>query len=270
MNGDGDTTASTRIVPAKHICFDRAALVDAGVLPDGQHQEMISQQFRRIKRPVLQCAFDENLQVGNNANIIMIASALPGAGKSFCSLSLANSIATERDFGAVLVDADVLKPGLTRAFGLDDQIGLIDYLADPAIGVADVLVATDMNDVIIIPAGRSHPQATELLASQRMHKFVAALSETFPRHTIILDTPPLLLTNEAQVLAETAGQIVLIIESRVSSQESVMQALSMLDRSKPINAILNKSRGASKGGYQGDGYGYYPYKGRSDYNATAD
>ncbi len=239
-------------IPAKN-------LVDGGLLPSAEDVDVISQQFRRIKRPILQAAFQADLPIGENANVIMIASAMPGAGKSFSAFNLSQSIALERDFGALLVDADVLKPGLSRSFGLQDHIGLIDYLVDPSIVLEDILVQTNYGGVIVIPAGRKHSEATELLASQRMKDLVSLLAREFKNRAIIFDMPPLLLTSEAQVLAEQAGQIVLVIEARVSSRESVVRALGLLDRQKPINAILNKSRSAAGSGYQNDDYGYYPY-----------
>ena len=231
--------------------------------PGENDVELIEQQFRRIKRPILQSAFESQLPIGDHANVIMMASALPGAGKSFCSWNLAQSIAIERDVGAVLVDADVLKAGISRCLDLQDRAGLIDYLINPSIEIGDILVATDLHDIVIIPSGRKHPEATELLASRRMQNLVALLSDEYRSRAVIFDTPPLLMTNEAQVLAEQMGQIALIIEARVSSQDSVMRALGMLNRDKPINAILNKSRSAAYGGYRSDYYGYYPYRGRS-------
>jgi len=92
-----------------------------------------------------------------------------------------------------------------------------------------------------------------------MQDLVALLSAQYKNRTILFDTPPLLITNEAQVLATNMGQIVLVIEARVSSQDSVMRALGRLDHQKPINAILNKSRNAAGDGYQSDDYGYYSY-----------
>jgi len=237
-------------------------LEKSGLSPNKEDREIIAQQFRRIKRPILQAAFEVDLPTGGNANIVLMASALPGAGKSFCVYNLAQSIAIERDVGAMLVDADVLKRGISQNFGLQDHIGLIDYLLDPTIELADILVATDVNDIVVIPAGRKHPQATELLASRRMQDLVALLSTQYQSRAVIFDTPPLLITNEAQVLAENMGQIVLVIEARVSSQESLIKALGLLDRQKPINAILNKSRNAAGEGYQSDDYGYYPYPGK--------
>lgn len=253
-----DGTLGKDIAPKRAVEVDVKQLMDLGIYPRPADAELIAEQFRRIKRPVLQIAFDEQMPTEGNSNIIMMASAMPGAGKSFCSFNLANSISHERDFGSILVDADMLKPGLSRALGLQDEPGLTDYLMDPSIEISDVLLATDINDIMIIPAGHKNPEATELLASRRMRDLVSTLSEQFANRAVIFDTPPLLLTNEAQVLAEIAGQIVIVIEARQSSQESVMRAVSLLDRSKPINAILNKSRSASGGGYHSDDYGYYP------------
>jgi len=88
------------------------------------------------------------------------------------------------------------------------------------------------------------------------------LSRRFEARAIIVDTPPLLMTNEAHVLAEHMGQIILVIEAGVSPQESVRQALNSLNRSKPINAILNKARNISFGDYDGSGYGYHSVSGR--------
>lgn len=255
-----------QLIPANRIQVDFEKLVESGFLARSEDQDLIADQFRRVKRPVLQLAFDSDLVITDYRNLIMVASALPGAGKSFCSLNLAQSIATERDIGTVLVDADVLKPSISRGLGLQDQPGLIDFLLDDNIQLQDVLIATDLNDIIVLPAGRRHPDATELLASRRMRELMKQLADHFPDRAVVFDTPPLLITNEAQVLAERMGQIVLVIEARVSSQESVNRALGLLNRDKPINAILNKSRSATVSGYQSDDYGYYPYpnKARGD------
>lgn len=233
-------------------------LLDLGLQARGKDIDLVAQQFRRIKRPVLSIAFGAGSEDAENSNVIMVASALPKTGKTFCSFNLATSIAREKDFGTVLVDADVLKPNISRALGVEDRLGLIDYLLDSSISVDDILVATDLFGMVTVPAGKQHPDATELLASRRMKTLVETLSHRFRSRAIIVDTPPLLVTNEAHVLAEHMGQIVFVIESGTSTQESVTQALGSLNRDKPINAILNKVRGVSLGGY-GDygGYGAY-------------
>ena len=188
------------------------ALSDHGLQLSGINNELLAQQYRRIKRPLLNFAFGELGLGARNSNVVMVASALPQSGKTFCSYNLALSIARERDIGAVLVDADVLKPNISRAFGIADRIGLIDYLLQRDITLEEILVGTDLHDVVLVPAGQQHEEATELLASRRMEQFIAELSQRFPLRAVVVDTPPLLLTNEAHVLAEHMGQIVFIIE----------------------------------------------------------
>lgn len=248
-------SAADEIQPDISVIIPWESLRDQGLQPQDSDLDLVAQQFRRIKRPILSTAFGTGVPKIENANVIMLASALPGTGKTFCSFNLAKSIASEKDVGAVLVDADVLKPNISRAFGLQDRPGLIDYLLDSSLTMNDILVATNVQGIIVVPTGQQHEQATELLASRRMRQFVTSLSQQFRARAIIFDTPPLLLTNEAQVLAGHMGQIVLVIEVGASTQETVEQALSSLDRDKPINAILNKARNASSREY--GGYGYY-------------
>ena len=90
-----------------------------------------------------------------------------------------------------------------------------------------------------------------------MGQFISDLSSLFPNRAVIFDTPPLLITNEAHVLAEHMGQIVLVIEAGATTHDSVHKVLASLNRDKPVNAILNKTREQSFGEYGGSAYGYY-------------
>lgn len=258
--GEGTTldkmTKDTFSVDLKVLCRE-------GLQPLDDDIEYVAQQFRRIKRPILKLAFDTETPDSENTNVIMLASALPKSGKTFCSFNLTTSIARERDVGSILVDADVLKPNLTRVLGLDGRIGLIDFLLDSSITIDDILVPTDLYNIAVVPAGRQHEDATELLASSRMKKFFTTLAALYHDRAIIVDTPPLLLTNEAHVLADYMGQIVFVIEAGETPQDAVLEALSSLSKTKPINAILNKTRGVNFGEYGASGYGYYQTPQRS-------
>lgn len=221
----------------------------------------IADEFRAIKRPLIQNATREQ-EPAARSNVIMVASALPGAGKTFCSVNLAVSIAFERELNVLLVDADVAKPHISREFGLSEAPGLIDMLIDETLDLSDVLVRTDLNDIQVLPAGRRHPQATELLASERMSAIVTEIALRYPDRIVIVDSPPLLLTSEAQALASQMGQIVLIVEAGHTSRQILEQTLDVLDQDKAINIILNKSTqwglfGRYSGAYEyGYGYGF--------------
>jgi exopolysaccharide/PEP-CTERM locus tyrosine autokinase len=239
--------------PQHHIAQEE--LIRGGVLAPLDQALAIADEFRRIKRPLIANATTDLPGQPQSMNVIMIASSLPGAGKTFCAVNLSVSISLERELNVLLVDADVAKPHISTAFGLKDAPGLIDILVDDKFSLDEVLVRTDLNDIQVLPAGRSHPQATELLSSDRMSALVQELAAKYPDRIIILDSPPLLLTSEAQALASQVGQIALIVEAGRTSEAIIKQTLETLDPDKAINLLLNKTR---LGGQLGH-YGGYPY-----------
>lgn len=264
VNAASQPLRQSELRPERHAAIDVDRLRESGLLAPANRSDLILSQFRRAKRPLVSCAFEIGIPIGANANIVAVASALPGAGKSFCAVNLAHGIALEKDVGAVLVDADVLKPNITKSLGMEGQPGLIDYLKDPTLDVSDVMVSTDFFDIKVIPAGNPDPESAELLTSRRMAGLVSSLSESSKDRVVIMDAPPLLATDEAHTLAGYAGQIVFVIEAGKSSQDSVMRALGTIDRQKPVNVILNKSSKASAAGLNGDDYGFYPYPMRNE------
>jgi Mrp family chromosome partitioning ATPase len=217
--------------------LDEGDLIRGGLLAPLDHAIPVADEFRRIKRPLIENTLKSTGNDHGFMNVIMVASALPGAGKTFCAVNLAASMSLERELNVMLIDADVAKPHISKAFGLDEHAGLLDILEDETRLIDEVLVRTDLNDIQVLPAGRKHSQSTELLASD----------------------PPLLLTSEAQALTKQAGQIVVVIESGKTLHHEVLETLEVLDQSKPINVILNKSIYTQPGGYYGGGYGYYGF-----------
>jgi protein-tyrosine kinase len=234
---------------------DRQHLIRAGLLAPAGHARSVIDEFRRVKRPLIDNAVRAD-RVAPNQNVIMIASGLPGAGKTFCAVNLAVSISLERELNVLLVDADIPKPQISQEFGLSEAPGLIDLLHDDKLDVSSVLVRTDLNDIQLLPAGRQHPQATELLASERMSRLMKELSMRYPDRIILIDSPPLLVTSEAQALASQVGQIALVVEAGRTSRQALRQAVEILDPDKAVNVILNKTRNRGMAGHYGGDYTY--------------
>ncbi len=258
---DSVPRAKTPVLPGAvhHVELDELAA--RGLIAPPAHVQLVADEFRRIKRPLIKNAFAKPDTSFDHANVLMVTSGLPKSGKTFCAVNLGISIAMERELNVLLVDADVAKPQVSRAFGLDDTRGLIDLLMEDGSDVESALIRTDLHDIHVLPAGRAHPQATELLASSRMSEVIDDLAKRFPDRLIIIDSPPLLMTSEAQAIASQVGQIVLVVEYGKTSHETVHEALELLDTSKAINAIVNKSQHWSHGGYYGSGYGYFDDEG---------
>jgi len=249
---------SPPIIPGTDKCkvhLDVDRLIRAGMMIANDGSVTIDNAYRRIKRPVLANAFGKESQIVENGNLVMITSSLPGEGKTYNSINIAMAIAIEMDRTVLLVDADLPKSSTTSLFGLGKAPGLTDVLTGKA-NLSDVIVSTDLDDFKILPSGKRHAHSTELLSSDKMLNVITELSNRYPDRLVIFDSPPLLATAEAQVLAGLVGQILLVIEADRTLKHVVQDAVNMLDREKAIGVILNKTQKSSGSDYYGDGYGY--------------
>ncbi len=232
--------------------IDREQLIKAGLAISSADGSMIvDNAFRRIKRPILANAFGKESALIENGNIVMICSSLPGEGKTFNAINISMSIAIELDKTVLLVDADLPKRTTSKLFGLGNEVGLMDVLVGEE-SLTNAVVSTDLPDFKILPAGRKHEHGTELLASDKMFNLITELSERYKDRIIIFDTPPLLITSEAQVLTGLAGQVVLIVEADRTLKHDVEDAVNILDQSKPIGLVLNKTQITTGSDYYGD------------------
>jgi Mrp family chromosome partitioning ATPase len=185
----------------------------------------------------------------------MTASALPGEGKTFTSLQLALSMSSERGCNVILVDADIAKPRLSKALGLEGERGLVHYLTDDSIAFRDVLLGTNIPSLSVLPVGQAHANGPELLANRRMEKLTAELASLPPGNIVLFDSSPLLATNEAQVLSRLVGQVVMVVKADDTPRPAVQEALGLLSTSAAVGLVLNQNRTAFGARYYGDYYG---------------
>ncbi|ARO86484.1 capsular biosynthesis protein [Nitrosospira lacus] len=238
---------------SKRITLNLAKMRQYGIVTPDQGRTQVAEQFRVIKRPLLTNAFNQGAGMIKNGNLIMVTSALAGEGKSFCTVNLAMSIAMEMDRRVLLVDADVARPTVPKILGLGTERGLMDILLDENLDLADVLIKTNIEKLTLLTAGTRHSHSTELLASQSMGALLKELAQRYADRVVIFDSPPLLLTSEARVLASQMGQIVVVVEAETTSQQAVKEMLRQIESCDVVNLIYNKARSFSGGEY----YGYY-------------
>lgn len=243
----------SEISEPKHIVrIDRERLRGHEILPPPHQERRIADDYRQIKRPLIERAFSGETK-STNVRVIMTASALPGDGKTFTSVNLALSMALEKDVSVLLIDADVAKPHISELLGITAERGLLDALRDEALSIESMVLPTDVPGLSVLSAGTASSTATELLASSRMERILEELCAHDPKRIMLLDSPPLLLTTESRVLAAAAGQVVLIVKAGVTPQQAVLDALDLLGNDKSVGLVLNQSDEAKHAGY----YEYY-------------
>jgi protein-tyrosine kinase len=241
--------------PERVVAIDQDALRASGLLPPQHQARQLFEQYRQIKRPLIANAVGRGSTKLPNAHLIMMASAMPSEGKTFTSINLAFSMATEKDVSVLLVDADVAKPHISRLLGLDKERGLLDALQDPTLDVESLVLPTSVPGLSVLPAGKWSETATELLASERMQEIVAAIGQRDPNRIALFDSPPLLLTTESRALAQVVGQIVLVVCANKSPQQMVLDAISHLGENRSISLVLNQSVMNNSSSYYYYGYG---------------
>lgn len=237
--------------------IDMDRLRQINMVVPGSERTPMAECFRRIKRPILMNARKNKAETASAANLVMVTSALPGEGKTFCAINLAISIAMEMDRTVLLVDADVAKPSILPTLGLDaGQPGLMDVLADETIQLADVLCKTDMEKLTILPAGTQHLNATEMLASEAMRALLREMADRYHDRIIIFDSPPLLIASEASVLASHMTQILIVSAAGETTEAALKEALSRVESCEFVGLLLNKTSASGSGYGYGYGYGY--------------
>jgi exopolysaccharide/PEP-CTERM locus tyrosine autokinase len=242
---------------SREVQVDFSRLAAAGfITPDGPRTK-ITEEFRLIKRTVLARRSQSTLP---NANLILVTSSAPQDGKTFVSLNLALSLASERDLRVLLIDADLPKPSIPSTLGIEAERGLIDVLTDDGVDMADVLLRTNIDGLTVLPGGRQHALSTEILASQRMARFVDEVARRYGDRIVIFDSPPVLATSEPSVLAQHVGQVVFVVRSETTDVTAVRAALDILGNA-PVGFVFNASRRqfgtAQFGYYRNKGYYYY-------------
>lgn len=242
---------------SREVAIDLVRLAAQGYVTPDAPRSQLADEFRVLKRPLLNNAHGKSAAPIRRPNLIMVTSSVPGEGKTFTSINLALSIAMEVDSTVLLVDADVARPAVLDRLGLPSSPGLLDLLTQPELEMADVLLKTNVERLSILPAGTPHPRATELLASTGMNRLLDEMASRYSDRILVFDAPPLLLSTESRALASQVGQVILIVEADRTTQSAVISALAMIESCPVVMTVLNKvDPSASGGGYYGQ-YGAY-------------
>jgi capsular exopolysaccharide synthesis family protein len=192
------------------------------------------EQYRRIAASL------HEAQVAKGLKTVVVTSALPREGKTLTSINLALTLSESYGRRVLLIDADLRMPSVDQVLGLPNQKGLSDVLrADrvqlPAIAVSKLL------DVLL--SGRPEKEPLAGLSSNRM----SALLEFATAHYdwVIVDTPPIALLSDAQLVAGMTQAVVFVIRAGSTPFPVVSKALDALGRDLVIGTVLNAVEGTA-------------------------
>jgi capsular exopolysaccharide synthesis family protein len=192
---------------------------------------------------------------GEGTKIIAVTSAQPLEGKTTTAANIAMALA----YGGsrvLLVDADMRRPGLHRPLRLTNERGLSQVLIGQA-RVRDVIQRTVDPNLLAITAGRTPPNPSELLASERMKTLLSNLSHG-PFDWIVIDTPPVLAVTDAVILAPHVSGVTFVVGAEMTRRRLAERALETIISSHPkvTAVVLNRVDFARNKYYYSRYYGH--------------
>ena len=242
----GNSHATTGHIPSSGrpvIQLDFDYLKGRGFLVPDDKTSKIHQEFRLVKRRLLDNAFGRLRPVVGNGRLIMVTSSLPSEGKTFSAINLAISIAIGGEHPVLLIDADIARPSVSNTLQLDipDEVGLTDYLEDPTIPISELLHETSVPGLSLMTAGHLNHRPVDLLASNNMAQLVERLKTMLPHPVIVFDTPPLLPVTETRSLSALVGQVMLVVAAGETPRSAVNESLLQLENCEAVGLLFNKA-----------------------------
>jgi capsular exopolysaccharide synthesis family protein len=227
------------------------------IMLDSRHSDgAFGESVRRLRSGLLIS------RSGTPPQVLLVASASPGEGKSTLALNLAASL-SQFEKKVLLVEADMRRPVLRRRLGLEGTGGLSSVLSDRE-APCEIVSVPNNPDLYLLPAGPAPPYPAELLGSQRMHTLMEEWRATYD--FIVVDSPPVLPVTDSQLLEELADATVLMARVGYTTRAALERAYKLLlmhrkDPARPaIGVLLNfvERRSSAYYGYYGS-YGSKKY-----------
>ena len=203
------------------------------------------EQFRTLRSRLYR------LREKQSFRIVLVTSTLPGEGKTFVALNLAQAIARQHERRALLIDADLRAAALHVAMGAPSWPGLSDCL----MGEADefsIIQSNPQDNLFFIPAGRSVPNPAELLSNTRLKGLLDRIAPTFD--WIIVDSPPVLLVSDASVLAGLCDGVLFVVRAASTAFDLAQTASQEFRGKNLLGFVLNRAE--EQATYEG-AYSYY-------------
>lgn len=205
----------------------------------------ISEQYRTVRTNIEFSSIDQPIQS------IVVTSAGPSEGKSMSAANLA-VVYAQQEKKVLLIDGDLRKPTVHYTFKLDNISGLSNYLVQ-GVGLEEITRSSDIDNLSVIPSGPIPPNPSELLGSNRMKQFMKEAKEAYD--IVIVDSPPVTVVTDAQVLSNLVDGTVLVVRSKQTEIELAIRAKEALEsvNARILGTILNDLDKSASSNY----YYYY-------------
>lgn len=212
--------------------FSKEDLDRLKLIYSGMANQRVLNIFRELRTQLLQ-------QANKNNFICMVTSLCHGGGSSYIAGNLASVFALDKTKTSLLIDANLYSPSLDKLIIGDSEIGITDYLSETGSDIKDIVYATGVPRLRVIPLGDNREGAAEHFSSQKMMQFVEEVRSRYPDRFIFIDAPPITESSEARILAEIVDRVVLVVPHGRATPDQVESAISIVGDDKLAGLVYN-------------------------------
>jgi Mrp family chromosome partitioning ATPase len=215
--------------------LDWPMLRERRVISSVDAEEPAGHAYRMLRTQVLQRARAHGL------NTIGIASAVNGEGKTLTAVNLALSLAAEPNQTVMLVDLDLRRPAVARTLGLAAERGLETWFGgdEPIKNICYGIEGVER--LFVLPTLAPVPESSETLANIATRRLIGSLKDRDPGRLLIVDLPPVLLSDDALTVAPLLDAVVLVVNERRTRREDVVRVIELLGNTRIVGTVLNRS-----------------------------
>ncbi len=242
VSSDARLAPGAPVAPLRQsIVLDRNHLARTGIMMPWTATARVVEEFRIVKRNIMAPwqSPDYPRAANRPPRIVMVTSSRPREGKTFCSVNLALAFAAEENLTTILLDADALHGGVAKLLQIPSQPGFTDLLSRER-RLDEVLIQTDLPNLVVLPPGPPGPHVPELLHGKGLGLVFKEIARRYPEHVIVMDTTPCLASTDPAGFAPLVSHIVFVVEAGHTQQTEVESSLSLLGEGGEISFLLNK------------------------------
>jgi len=199
--------------------------------------------YRMLRTQVLQRARTHGL------NTLGVVSAVNGEGKTLTAINLALSLAAEPNQSVVLVDFDLRRPAIARTLGLSVDQGLEAWFNSDMPTKNVCYGIEDVERLHVLPTLAPVSGSSEILAGLSTRKLLNELRGRDSSRMLVVDLPPVLLSDDALMVAPLLDAVVLVVHERRTRREDVVRVMELLGNTKIVGTVLNRSSESEKRAY---------------------
>lgn len=213
--------------------FSKEDFLERRIIHPGMKDIDVLNAFRELRTSIMP-------KMDSFNSILQISAVRPGGGASFNAINLAVSCTFDQHRNALLVDCNFETPSLAKTLNVEADVGLYDFLTDQLEDISDIVYPTQIPRLSLVPSGNiEDEQHIEFFTGENMRIFLEDVKNRYDDRIIIIDSPPLLDSADAKILAEVADYVLLVLPYKGATSSAVNKMIKAVGKEKVVGMVIN-------------------------------